>query len=194
MVTEEGGCGGEGLWTGGWYDRCRSNRAPGGKLNSSAVLLVFFSTTRSGNVWVPQRLWFWSSRYTLSGWYGRVKRRWMVAMDWSLVPKRLAPKFCLSPKDTCILFWKWISALQKNESYFGGFNPADCEFMTLWTSSNLIKITSNFCCCILFIIPSLVSNMARKGWKKKNHNQPEPPFGFQTFMISYRWRKLVEIP
>lgn len=42
MVTEEGGCGGEGLWTGGWYDRCRSNRAPGGKLNSSAVLLVFF--------------------------------------------------------------------------------------------------------------------------------------------------------
>lgn len=43
MVTEEGGCGGEGLWTGGWYDRYWSNRAPGGKLNSSAVLLVFFS-------------------------------------------------------------------------------------------------------------------------------------------------------
>lgn len=53
MVTEEGGCGGEGLWTGGWYDRYRSNRAPGGigeKLNSSAVFLVIFQQLDPGSL------------------------------------------------------------------------------------------------------------------------------------------------
>lgn len=50
MVTEEGGCGSDGWWTGGWSGRDGGNSAPGGEEINCRLVRLFFQQLERGSL------------------------------------------------------------------------------------------------------------------------------------------------